>query len=139
MRFVAFSKVKDESQVSAPPTTEAMVEMGQYMEQVVKAGVLVAADGLQPTAKGAVIRFDGSDRTVIDGPFTETKEVIASFSILDVASKEEAIEWIKRSPNLPGGVGEVELRQLFEPEDFADVATDEVAAFDDNVGVLRRD
>ncbi|MFI5957707.1 YciI family protein [Cryptosporangium sp. NPDC051539] len=139
MRFMVITKMTDEAEAGQLPSTEAMVEMGRYMEDLVKAGVLIAADGLQPTSKGARVRFDGDDRTVVDGPFAEAKEVIASFSILDVASREEAIEWVKRTPNVvPGRVFEAEIRQIFEPEDFAEVATDEVKAFDDNVGVLRQ-
>ncbi|WP_239575862.1 YciI family protein [Actinokineospora baliensis] len=132
---MVLGKATAESEAGQLPTTEAMVAMGRYQEELVKAGVLLSADGLHPSSRGAKVRFDGDDRTVVDGPFTETKEVIAGYSILEVASLAEAIEWVKRSPNVsPGQVGEVEIRQIFTAEDFADVATDEVRAFADGVG-----
>jgi hypothetical protein len=100
--------------------------MGKYNEDLMKAGVLLAGDGLQPSSKGARVRFSGKSRTVIDGPFTEAKELIAGFSILQVKSLEEAIEWVKRAPNCsPNGEGEVEIRQIFEMEDFAPVLSEE--------------
>ncbi|WP_026422133.1 YciI family protein [Actinokineospora inagensis] len=139
MRFMVLAKATVESEAGQLPSTEAMVAMGRYNEELVKAGVLLAGDGLQPSAKGARVLFDGDDRTVVDGPFAETKELIAGYTILEVASKEEAVEWVKRCPNLmPGQVGEVEIRQIFEAADFAEVATDEVAAFADGVGELGR-
>ncbi|WP_018685316.1 YciI family protein [Actinokineospora enzanensis] len=139
MRFMVLGKATAESEAGQLPSVEAMVAMGRYNEELVKAGVLLAGDGLHPSSKGVRIRFDGDDRTVVDGPFAETKELIAGYTILEVASREEVIEWVKRSPNLmPGGVGEIEIRQIFEAEDFAEVATPEVRAFADGVGELGR-
>ncbi|GLZ38045.1 YciI family protein [Actinokineospora sp. NBRC 105648] len=139
MRFMVIAKATAESEAGVLPTTEAMVAMGRYSEELVKAGVLVAADGLHPTSRGVRVRFEDEERTVVDGPFAETKELIAGYSILEVASREEAIEWVRRAPNLPPGqVGEVEIRQIFEAADFGDNATAEVAAFADGVGELGR-
>jgi hypothetical protein len=100
--------------------------MGKFNEELVKAGVLLAAEGLHPTSKGARVRFSGKDRTVIDGPFAETKELIAGFWLWQVRSKEEAIEWVKRCPNPFDTESEIEIRQVFETEDFAPVMSDEV-------------
>ena len=102
-----------------------MLEMGKYNEELMKAGVLLALDGLHPSSKGARVRFSGKSRTVIDGPFTETKELIAGFSILQVKSLEEAIEWVKRCPNPHEGDTDIEIRQILEPEDFASAFNDE--------------
>jgi hypothetical protein len=108
------------------PDPQLLLEMGKYNEELSKAGVLLALDGLQPTSKGARVKFSGKSRTVIDGPFTESKEIIAGFSILQVKSLEEAIEWVKRAPNCSPGVdSEVEIRQVFEMEDFAPILSDE--------------
>ncbi|GLW91146.1 YciI family protein [Actinokineospora globicatena] len=135
MRFMVMGKATVESEGGVLPSTEAMVAMGRYNEELVKAGVLLAADGLHPSSKGARVLFDGDDRTVVDGPFAETKELVAGYSILEVGSLEEAIEWVKRAPNAsPGLVGEVEIRRIFAPEDFGDIATDEVKGFMDGVG-----
>jgi hypothetical protein len=109
----------------ALPDPQLMIEMGKYNEELMKAGVLLALDGLHPTSKGAKVKFSGKSRTVIDGPFTETKEIIAGFSILQVKSLEEAIEWVKRGPNCHVGDYEVEIRQIFEMEDFAPVLSEE--------------
>lgn len=137
MRFMVMVKASAESEAGQLPSTEMLEAMGRYNEELVKAGILLAADGLHPSSKGVRVRLEGDDRTVIDGPFAETKEVVAGYSILEVASQEEAIEWVKRCPNLmPGQVGEVEIRQIFEADDFGDVATDEVRAFADGVGEL---
>jgi hypothetical protein len=108
------------------PDPQLLLEMGKYNEELSKAGVLLALDGLHPSSKGARVRFSGKSRTVIDGPFTEAKELIAGFSILQVKSLEEAIEWVKRAPNCnPAGDSEVEIRQVFEMEDLAPVLTEE--------------
>jgi len=108
------------------PDPELMLEMGKYNEELSKAGVLLALDGLHPSSKGARVKFSGKSRTVVDGPFTEAKELIAGFSMLQVKSLEEAIEWVKRAPNCnPGGDSEVEIRQVFEMVDFAPVLTEE--------------
>ena len=116
MRFMAIVKATAESEAGAMPTEEQLTPMGKFNDELVKAGVMLAADGLQPSSKGARVRFSGGKRTVIDGPFTESKELIAGFWLLQVKSKEEAIEWIKRAPF--DGDSEVEIRQLFEAEDF---------------------
>jgi hypothetical protein len=101
------------------PSQELMAAMGKYNEELVKAGIMLAGEGLQPSSKGARVRFSGERRTVIDGPFTETKELVAGFWIWKVRSKEEAIEWVKRCPNpMPGHEAEIEIRQIFEAEDF---------------------
>jgi hypothetical protein len=108
------------------PDPELLLEMGKYNEELLKAGVLLACDGLHPSSKGARVKFSGGSQTVVDGPFTEAKELIAGFSILQVKSLEEAIEWVKRAPNCnPGVDSEVEIRQVFEMEDFAPVLTEE--------------
>jgi len=124
MRFLVMVKATDDSEAGELPSTEGLKEMGRYNEELVKAGILLAVHGLHPSSKGARVRFEGDDRTVIDGPFAETKELVAGFWILDVASKEGAIEWVKRCPNLmPGQIGEIEIRPIFEADDFGDNAT----------------
>jgi hypothetical protein len=110
----------------ALPDPQLMAEMGKYNEELMKAGVLLALDGLHPSSKGARVKFSGKSRTVIDGPFTEAKELVAGFSILQVKSLEEAIEWVKRGPNCHAGDYEVEIRQVFEMEEFAPILSDEV-------------
>jgi hypothetical protein len=127
MRFMVIVKATPESEKQGSlPDPELMLEMGKYNEELSKAGVLLALDGLHPSSKGARVKFSGKSRTVVDGPFTEAKELIAGFSMLQVKSLEEAIEWVKRAPNCnPGGDSEVEIRQVFEMEDFAPVLTDE--------------
>ena len=127
MRFMVIVKATPESEKQGSlPDPELMLEMGKYNEELSKAGVLLALDGLHPSSKGARVKFSGKSRTVVDGPFTEAKELIAGFSILQVKSLEEAIEWVKRAPNCnPGGDSEVEIRQVFEMEDFAPVLTEE--------------
>jgi len=110
----------------ALPDPQLMAEMGKYNEELIKAGVLLALDGLHPSSKGARVKFSGKSRTVVDGPFAETKELVAGFSILKVKSLEEAIEWVKRGPNCGAGDYEVEIRQVFEMEDFAPILSDEV-------------
>ena len=127
MRFMVIVKASAESEKAGSlPDPELMLEMGKYNEELSKAGVLLALDGLHPSSKGARVKFSGKSRTVVDGPFTEAKELIAGFSMLQVKSLEEAIEWVKRAPNCnPGGDSEVEIRQVFEMEDFAPVLTEE--------------
>lgn len=123
MRFMILVKASKESEAGVLPSAELLAEMGKYNEQLIKAGVMVAGEGLQSSAKGARVRFSGSKRTVIDGPFAETKELVAGFWIFQVKSKEEAIEWVKRAPNpMPGTESEIEIRQIFEAEDFGDLA-----------------
>ena len=110
----------------ALPDPQLLLQMGKYNEELMKAGVLLSLDGLHPSSKGARVKFSGTSRTVIDGPFTESKELIAGFQILQVKSLAEAIEWVKRGPNCsPTGEGEVEIRQIFELEDFAPVLSEE--------------
>src|SRR5260370_14713099 len=118
MRFMAIVKATKDSEAGALPSKELLAEMGKFNEELMKAGVLLAGEGLQPSSKGARVRFSGTKRTVIDGPFTETKELIAGFWLLQVRSKEEAIEWIKRSPAPFDGECEIEIRQVFEASDF---------------------
>jgi hypothetical protein len=127
MRFMVIVKATPETEKEgALPDPQGLVEMGKYLEELTKAGVLLACDGLQPSSKGARVKFTGKSLTVVDGPFTEAKELIAGFSILQVKSLEEAIEWVKRTPNCnPGVDSEVEIRQVFEMEDFAPVLTEE--------------
>jgi hypothetical protein len=117
-------KANADSEAGVMPDEKMLTEMGKFNEELVKAGVMLAGEGLHPSSKGVRIRFDGAKRTVIDGPFTETKELLAGFWLLQVKSKEEAIEWIKRAP-FDGGA-EVEIRQVFEDEDFGEAFTPEL-------------
>jgi len=118
MRFLILVKASKDSEAGVLPNEKLLTEMGQFNEELVKAGVMLAAEGLQPSSKGARVKFSGGRRTVIDGPFAETKELIAGFWIWQVKSKEEAIEWVKRIPNPTGDESEVEIRQVFEADDF---------------------
>jgi len=121
MRFIVMAMMTEESEAGPPPKPEAFVAMQKYNEEAVKAGVLLAAEGLTPTSRGARVKFSGDKRTVIDGPFAETKELVAGFSIIKVKSLEEAIEWVKRAPNVsPSGEGLVEIRKLMDVEDFGE-------------------
>jgi hypothetical protein len=128
MRFMVIVKATEDSEAGKMPSTELLTAMGKFNEELVNAGVLLAGEGLQPSSKGARIRYEGSKRTVVDGPFAETKELIAGFWLIQVKSKEEAIEWMKRCPNPFDGPSEIEIRQVFEMEDFGDVATPEIVA-----------
>ncbi|MBN1209722.1 MAG: YciI family protein [Myxococcaceae bacterium] len=119
MRFMVIVRANKTSEAGVLPDEKLLTEMGKYNEELVKAGVLVAGEGLHPSSKGARVRFSGAQRTVIDGPFAETKELIAGFWIFNVKSKEEAIEWVKRCPNPTGEESEIEIRQVVEMEDFA--------------------
>lgn len=121
MRFMMIVKASEQSEAGVLPDEKLLAAMGKYNEELAKAGVLLDLDGLQATSKGARVKFSGTKRTVIDGPFAETKELIAGFWLIEVKSKEEAIEWAKRAPNPHGENGEtaIEIRQLFELEDFA--------------------
>ena len=121
MRFIVMALATKESEAAAPPKPEDFAAMQQYNEAAVKAGVLLAAEGLTATSKGARVKFSGDTRTVIDGPFTEAKELVAGFSIIKVKSLQEAIEWVKRAPNVaPNGEAVVEIRKLMDIEDFGD-------------------
>ena len=129
MRFMAIVKANNDSEAGVMPSKELLAAMGKFNEELMKAGVLLAGEGLQPSSRGARVRFSGTKRTVMDGPFTETKELIAGFWLLQVRSKEEAIEWIKRSPAPFEGEPEIEIRQVFEASDFpADIFPPEDAA-----------
>jgi hypothetical protein len=119
-------KATKDSEAGVMPSEKLLTEMGKYNEELVKAGVMLAGDGLQPSSKGARVRFSGAKRTVIDGPFAETKELIAGYWLWQVQSKEEAIEWVKRCPNPFPGESEIEIRQLFEAEDFGAEFTPEL-------------
>ena len=134
MRFMVIVKADKNSEAGVLPSTELLAQMGRYNEELAKAGVLIAGEGLQPSSKGARVRFSGDKRTVVDGPFAETKELVAGFWILQVRSKEEAIEWVKRAPNpFPGTESEVEIRQIFEAEDFGDEFTPELRAQEERI------
>ena len=124
MRFMVLVPASEESEAGIMPSEDLLAEMGRYNEEMAKAGVMLAGEGLQPTSKGARVRFDGKERTVTDGPFTEAKELIAGFWLIQAKSKEEALEWVKRAP-FDGGV-ELEVRQVFETEDFGDDLTPEL-------------
>jgi hypothetical protein len=127
MRFMIIVKATKNSEAGILPDQALLTEMGKFNEQLVKAGVMLAGEGLQPSSKGARVKFAGDNRTVIDGPFTETKELIAGFWLWRVQSKEEAIEWVKRCPNpMPGTESEIEIRQVFEAEDFGEALTPEL-------------
>jgi hypothetical protein len=119
MRFMIMVKASKDSEAGKMPSEELLAAMGKYNEELVKAGIMLAGEGLQPSSKGARVRFSGERRTVIDGPFTETKELIAGFWLWQVKSKQEAIDWVKRCPNpMPGTEAEIEIRQVFEAQDF---------------------
>ena len=126
MRFMLLVKATEDSEAGVMPSTELLEAMGKYNEELVRAGVLLAGEGLHPSSKGARVRFSGATRTVIDGPFAETKELIAGFWLIQVKSKEEAIEWVKRCPNPMEGESEIEIRQVFEAEDFGAEFTPEM-------------
>jgi hypothetical protein len=127
-------KASQDSEAGVMPSKELMTAMGNYNEELTKAGILIDCDGLQPSSKGARVRFSGDQRTVIDGPFAETKELIAGYWIWQVKSKQEAIEWVKRCPNpMPGTDAEIEIRQVFEAEDFGDEFTPELREQEERV------
>jgi hypothetical protein len=126
MRFMVMIKANEDTEAGVLPSEELLTEMGKYNEELVKAGVMLAGEGLQPSSKGARVRFSGAERSVIDGPFTESKELIAGFWLIQVKSKEEAIEWVKRCPNPLDGEAEIEIRQVFEAEDFGAEFTPEL-------------
>jgi hypothetical protein len=126
MRFMVIVKATKDSEAGALPDQKILSEMGKFNEELVKAGIMLAGEGLQPTSKGARVRFAGSKRTVIDGPFTESKELIAGFWLWEVKSLDEAIEWVKRCPNPHPGESEIEIRQVFEAADFGAEFTPEL-------------
>jgi hypothetical protein len=131
MRFMIIVKADKSSEAGVLPDQKMLTEMGKFNEQLVKAGVMLAGEGLHPTSKGARVRFSGDKRTVIDGPFTESKELVAGFWLWQVKSKDEAIEWLKRAPF--GGGTEVEIRQVFEAEDFGPALTPELRQQEERV------
>jgi hypothetical protein len=126
MRFMVMVKANADSEAGVLPSEQLLAEMTRYNEELVKAGVMLAGEGLQPSSKGARVKFSGNKRTVVDGPFAETKELIAGFWILQTRSKEEAVEWVKRCPNPTGDESEIEIRQIFEPTDFGEAFTPEL-------------
>lgn len=126
MRFMIIVKATKDSEAGVMPSEQLLTEMGKYNEELVKAGIMLAGEGLHPSAKGARVQFSGAKRSVIDGPFAETKELIAGFWIWNVKSREEAIEWVKRCPNPMPGDSEIEIRQVFEAEDFGAEFTPEL-------------
>jgi len=128
MRVMILVKADKATEAGALPDEKLLTEMGKYNEELVKAGVMLAGEGLHPSAKGARVRFSGAKRTVIDGPFTETKELIAGFWLWQVRSLAEAIEWVKRCPNPTGAESEIEIRQVFEADDFGAEFTPELRA-----------
>jgi hypothetical protein len=130
MRFMVLVKASRESEAGEMPSTELLAEMGRYNEELVKAGVMLAGEGLHPSSRGKRVRFDGDKRRVIDGPFSETKELLAGFWLIQVKSPEEAVEWVKR---IPFREGEVEIRQVFESEDFGDAMTPELREQEDRL------
>jgi len=126
MRFMVMVKATADSEAGVMPSEEMLAAMGRYNEELVKAGVMLAGEGLHPSSRGARVRFSGSDRSVVDGPFAETKELIAGFWILQTKSLDECVEWVKRCPNPMPGDSEIEIRQVFEAEDFGDELTPEL-------------
>lgn len=133
MRFMVIVKASKSCEAGVMPDEKLLTEMGKYNEELAKAGIMLSAEGLHPSSKGARVRFSGEKRTVIDGPFTESKELIAGFWLWKVKSKAEAIEWVKRCPNPTGEDTEIELHQVFEPEDFGAEFTPELREQEDRV------
>jgi hypothetical protein len=133
MRFMVLVKASKDSEAGVMPSERLLTEMTKYNEELVKAGIMLAGEGLHPSSKGARVRFSGDKRTVIDGPFPETKELVAGFWIWNVKSKQEAIEWLKRCPNPMNEESEVELRQIFEAEDFGEALTPELREKEERV------
>lgn len=133
MRFMIIVKATAESEAGKMPSHELLAAMGKYNEELAKAGVLLAGEGLHPSSKGARVRFSGASRTVYDGPFAETKELIAGFWLIDVRSKEEAIEWVKRCPNPMESDSEIEIRQVFEASDFGEAFTPDLREQEERV------
>ncbi|MGF1621813.1 MAG: YciI family protein [Rhodomicrobiaceae bacterium] len=126
MKFVVLVKANRDTEAGVMPSTELLEAMGNYNEELVKAGIMRGGDGLHPTSKGVRIKFSGKDRTVLDGPFTESKELIAGYWLWEVGSLQEAIEWAKKCPNPTGEESELEIRQVFEADDFGEAFTPEL-------------
>ena len=133
MRFMVIVKATKDSEAGVMPSEKLLTEMGKYNEELVKAGIMLAGEGLHPSSNGARVKFSGSKRTVVDGPFAEAKELIAGFWLWQVKSKEEAIEWVKRCPNPMPGDSEIVIRQVFEAEDFGEEFTPEARAREERV------
>jgi len=131
MRVMVLVKATKDSEAGAMPSTELLEAMGKYNEELVNAGILLAAEGLHPSVKGKRVAFDGPTRTVIDGPFTETRELLAGFWLWKVKDMAEAVEWVKRCPNPMLGPSEIEIRPVFEAADFGDALTPEIAELED--------
>ena len=136
MRVMVIVKANKQSEAGVMPDEKLLRDMGQFNEELSKAGLILAADGLHPSSKGKRVKFSGTNRTVVDGPFMETKELIAGFWIWKVKSMEEAVEWVKRCPNPHVGDSEIEIRQIFETEDFGDLLTPELREQEERI---RRD
>ena len=130
MRFMVLVKASKDSEAGVMPSEELMTEMGKFNEEMGKAGIVLAAEGLHPTSKGVRLKFSGKNRTVVEGPFSETNELVAGFWLIDVKSRKEAIEWMKRCPNPMNDDSEIEIRQVFEEEDFGDEFTPEARAME---------
>ena len=133
MRVMVLIKANEDSEAGVMPSEQLLTEMGAYNEQLVEAGIMLAGEGLHPSSKGKRVRFSGDKRTVIDGPFAETKELIAGFWLWQVKSMDEAVEWVRRCPNPTGAESEVEIRQVFESEDFGAEYTPELRAQEDRL------
>ena len=134
MRFMIMIRADKSTEAGVLPDEQLLTDMMKFNEELVKAGVMLAGEGLQPSSKGARVRFSGSKRTVIDGPFAETKELIAGYWIWQVKSREEAIEWVKRCPNPMPGESEIEIRQVFEAADFGEAFTPELREAEERLG-----
>jgi hypothetical protein len=133
MRFMILVKADKDTEAGVMPSEELLTEMGKFNEELVKAGIMLAGEGLHPSSKGARVKFSGNKRTVVDGPFPETKELVAGFWLWEVKSKEEAIEWVKRCPNPTGAEGVIEIRQVFEADDFGAEFTPELREQEERV------
>ena len=133
MRFMLLVKATEESEAGVMPSEEMLTEMGRYNEELSKAGVLLAGEGLHPSSKGARVRFSGDERTVAEGPFPDPRQLVAGFWLIDVGSLEEAIEWVKHCPNPHVGEAEIEIRQVFEADDFGDALTPELREQEERV------
>ncbi len=133
MRFMVMVKADENSEAGVMPNEQLLREMGEYNEEMVKAGVMLAGEGLHPSSKGARVKFSGNERSVVDGPFAEAKELIAGYWLIQVKSLDEAIEWVKRCPNPMEGESEIEIRQVFEAEDFGDEFTPELREQEDRI------
>jgi hypothetical protein len=133
MRFVVMVKATKDSEAGKMPSTKLLEEMGKFNEELIKAGIMLAGEGLHPSSKGVRVQFNGDSRTVVDGPFTETKELVAGFWIWQVKSLQEAVEWVKRCPNPHDGPSEIEIRQVFEAEDFGAALTPELRAMEERL------